>query len=196
MSRKIEVTLYTFKELNDKAKEKARAWWRELSAEDSLFSEGPKEDLKEVAKHMGWKVTDTYFSGFSSQGDGACFAGEWAASRVNVASLKGYAPKDEELHRIVAIIERVATRNPEAIASVRQSGHYMHENCTRFEYEDFSDAYRDEDEKLLTKATRDLMQWFYASLEEASEFEDSDKNIDEILTNNEQYEFTADGEAY
>lgn len=49
------VTLYTFEELSDKAKERARQWWRDASAQDE-FWDSIYEDADTVAGLMGIEI--------------------------------------------------------------------------------------------------------------------------------------------
>jgi len=46
------ITLYTFNELSDKAKDKARDWWRDLSINDAWY-----ESVYEDAEQVGLKIT-------------------------------------------------------------------------------------------------------------------------------------------
>ena len=66
--------VYKFSELDKSAKETAMQNWREghLDYEwwDFVF-----EDATEIGKLMGIDIDQIYFSGFASQGDGACFEG-------------------------------------------------------------------------------------------------------------------------
>src|SRR5690606_33296995 len=83
MPRVMETTVYTFDELSDKAKEKARDWYRDGQLDYDWW-----DSVYEMAQTAGWilgiemdhktkNVPAIYFSGFSSQGDGACFEGTY-----------------------------------------------------------------------------------------------------------------------
>jgi hypothetical protein len=78
------------------------------------------EDFKREMAAIGIEVDTMYFSGFYSQGDGACFEGrvnDWPKFLASV----GYT--------CPALIALAA----EAWGfSVKHSGHYYHENCTSF----------------------------------------------------------------
>lgn len=204
--KEITVKVYGITELNDKAKEKARAWYRE-DAFNFPWYESIYEDAGAVAARMGITIAAAdrgkglkiYFSGFSSQGDGACFEGAWAACDVKPGQVKEYAPQDVELHRIADIFEKVAKRYPNARFSVRHSGHYYHNRCTSFDVEivDENDnhieteiANQTHDE--LVEATRDFMLWIYRSLEKEYEWLNSDQQIDEAIQAND-YTFREDG---
>ena len=86
---------------------------------------------------IGIEVDTMYFSGFSSQGDGACFEGrvqDWPKFLNSV----GYT-----CPALIALADNVWT------LSVKHSGRYHHENCTLFTYDavspdDYSESERDE----------------------------------------------------
>ena len=66
---------YTYQELTDEAKENARQWWYEHGAEHEWW-DCAYECFKEDGKALGFDVDKINFSGFYSQGDGACWSGQ------------------------------------------------------------------------------------------------------------------------
>lgn len=143
-----ETKLYQFDELNERAKEKARDWFRQALCDDTYFSESVIADAADRAAEMGFNIRthavklmngstrydpSVFYSGFSSQGDGACFEGTWNAADVKADKLKESAPQDKDLHRIVDEFAKVAATYPNAFFSVKHSGHYYHELCTQFD---------------------------------------------------------------
>jgi hypothetical protein len=87
MPRTIEktVTLFTFDELEGRAKERARETLQRLATSDGFWHEGiTKVDAIECAKLAGFEIEQVMFTGFWSQGDGACFEGAWNADNVNM----------------------------------------------------------------------------------------------------------------
>lgn len=182
------INLYTFDELSDKAKEKARNWFREACAYDEWW-ENTFEDAKQIAKLMGIEIKNIYFRGFSSQGDGACFEGSYAHKVASVAAVKEYAPTDKELHRIVTALALAQSEWRNAIkATVKHSGHYYHSRCTDIDvtldysaWVDSEEATPDltlQAEENITELLRDFMEWVYVQLEKESEYQNSDENID------------------
>jgi len=153
------IELFQYSELSDRAKERARDWYREASSYDCDNSY-VIEDAATIAGFLGWDVNTRpvklmngttryepaiYWSGFCSQGDGAHFVGTWRASNVDAAKLREHAPEDTELHKIAAHIESVAAAAPHASASVAHRGHYQHELCTAFEFDGFAPELDDEE---------------------------------------------------
>lgn len=164
-----------------------------------------KSDMEEI----GIEVDDMYFSGFWSQGDGACFEGVVSDWPKFLASL-GY--KD------TALINHAADS---FTFRVRHSGRYYHENCTHFyadlcvpdsaDDQDFAERYgpypwdadcvrtaawmallngydstKLEDE--FQEAFKNHMRDLYVRLEQEHEYLTSDEAILESLDANDQLE--------
>lgn len=127
-------SVYSFSELSPKAREKAIDNHR-LSIREEWDGEQTIEDAKNVFGFAGFDISKVYYSGFSSQGDGACFEGSWYAKDVNPALMRENAPKDAELHRIADELKKLAEKCPEARFSVKHRGHYFHEYCTDFSFD-------------------------------------------------------------
>ena len=51
-----------------------------------------------------------WFSGFASQGDGACFDGTYAYAKGAVKAIRAHAPEDKELHRIADELQAIQRR--------------------------------------------------------------------------------------
>lgn len=191
--------IYKYEELSDCAKANARAWYRN-GDDDNFFAECVIDDAKEVAALMGWEIDKVYYSGFSYQGDGACFEGRLRYKKGCVERVAAYAPRDEKLQRIAKAWQDLQRRNFYALrASVKHRGHYQHEMCTEFECEDTRSNYgwlqNPEAEDDIKEIARDFMRWIYKRLEEAYEYSVSDEVVAENIIANE-YEFTADGKIY
>lgn len=195
--RTIKTDIYQFDELSDLAKEKARVWWRsgfELD-HDSIF-----EDVATIADLFGLDICRNgepaiYYTGFSSQGDGACFQGRYTYKPGALKAVKQYAPKDEDLHRIVAGLQ--AAQKPyfyKLTADCNHSGHYYHSGCMVVEVIHAEDEYRDigDGETELRDLLRQFADWIYSQLREAYFAEMEDDQVDDNIRANE-YEFTEDG---
>jgi hypothetical protein len=201
-------TLYQYSELSDKAKEKAREWYSGTQSEmfDQYGTEFVYEDAATIADLMGLDIRTRrinlkdgthrydpciYWSGFSSQGDGACFEGNWSAAKVQPGKAAEHAPKDEKIARIAAEFERIALANPGATASSKHSGHYYHALCMDIEcWDTDTDG---EADKALKEAFRDFANWIYRQLEKEYEYQTGDECATEALTHGD-WEFTESGE--
>ena len=187
-------TLYTFDELDDSAKETARQWYREGAFDWEWWD---FEDSKACGKILGIDIDKIYFSGFASQGDGACFEGSYSYAKGAVKAIKAYAPTDKTLHQIAEDLQSIQRRYfYQLSASVKHSGHYYHENCTEISVSDDRDGYGwdagIEAEDAITEALRDFMRWIYRQLESEYEYINSDEAVDESILINE-YTFDEEG---
>lgn len=209
----IETTVYTFDELSDKAKEKAREWYRELLDEQDYATHVIDDAACEVAKCLGvtfdrrpYKTVGgatryepkIYWSGFSSQGDGASFEGDWYSTGEALAKIKEYAPRDAMLHEIASMLDEAHNSAPGVIhawSNVR--GHYVHSGCMDIEMECVGDCYalEPEVERSVIGNLRQFANWVYKQLEESYEYASSDEAVDESLVANE-YTFTAEGKRF
>lgn len=143
-------------------------WW------DCTF-----EDAKAIGALMGFDIDNIYFSGFSSQGDGACFTGRLHYRKGAAAAVKAYAPLDLELHRIAAAWQEAHKAHGwKVTGTVKHSGHYSHENCTSFDFEDprrpWGDIRDGFDESTFIGPARDFMRWIYRQLEANYDYQKAD----------------------
>jgi hypothetical protein len=202
MARTETVTVYQFDELSADAKEKAREWWRKASEGDEWWG-ATYEDAERMAAILGITI-DTkhghgpaiYFSGFWSQGDGACFEGRYAYAPGSVQAIKAEAPKDKTLHAIAEALYRVQRPHGYGLtARVSNTGNSSHEYATLidvFKGDEEADA---ETAGHVADALRDFMRWIYRSLETEWEYQNADEQVDENIRANE-YDFTADGKRW
>ena len=197
MPREIKITVYMFDDLSAKAKEKARQWYRETLGNDG-FHEPVYEDAKQCLTLAGFTLDRIFYSGFSSQGDGACFEGGWKAEDVKPGKLKAHAPLDTTLHRIADEMESIAKRYPSAWMRVKHSGHYYHQYETVFDVVETVDDMPNGAEipgdvvEAIKETSRDAMEWIYNQLQKEWDFQNSDDTVDENIRANE-YEFDVDG---
>lgn len=223
-----QITTYQFTELSDKAKEKARDWYREGALHydwwDAVYEDTLSVavrlgiDISSKAKPPGERAPAIYFSGFASQGDGACFEGYWrhrdkpqrtspdAIFRKKALNtderytsfeeaIRGYAPQDETLHNIAKELDTYTN----CACGIRQEGNYSHEHTMRFthyvtnEHGDDDDTDEDETTNKVEETLKDFARWIYGRLEEEHDYLLSDEAVDESIISNE-YEFDEDGD--
>ncbi len=190
--------IYKYEELSDEAKAKARDWYRK-NDDDNSWSECIIDDAKEIAALMGWEIDKIYWSGFWSQGSGACFEGIMQYNKGCAKLVESYVPLDKELHRIAKAWQTLQGRSSYAlIAIVKHRGHYYHEMCTVFDCENtrnqhgLLNAGKEDDTK---EIARDFMRWIYRQLKTEYEYSVSDEVVAENIIAN-GYEFTEDGEIH
>jgi hypothetical protein len=193
MPRQRCTTVYKFDELSDEAKEQARAWYRG-HALDYQWYDGTFDDAQECLKLAGFKVERIFFSGFSSQGDGACFEGTWCAESAQpVKAMKQHAPKDKRLHAIAAAARDIAKQDGTAYARIKHRGHYYHEYETAFDFDTEKPGDNDTVDAAIVEVARDAMRWIYRRLEEQHDWLLADEQVDENIRIN-GHEFLESGE--
>lgn len=213
----IKTKVYEFNELSDKAKEKAREWFRNGYCDGEFDAEFIIEDAVTQGEAMGIEFAErqaklmsgktigkpiVYYSGFSSQGDGACFEGSWRALDVKPGKLAEHAPQDVELNRIAKEFERIALAFPNSSFSVKHRGHYYHKYETVFDVRIFDNDDNEIDtpessqaSEDLIETARDFMQWIYRQLEKDYNWRNKDAQVDENILANE-YTFTETGKRF
>ena len=202
--------LYTFDNLSDEAKEKARECYRAGGVSDD-WHEFVYDDFEAVCSVLGVTL-DTYtvrlhgggarqkpciwFRGFSSQGDGACFQGMYRYEKAASRKIREYAPQDSELHAIADDLQGIQRRNfYQLVVMISHRGRYSHEYSMQFVIERDNPGYQEmtaDAEETVTEALRDLARWIYRQLRQEYDYQTSDAVVDEILTINE-YTFTDSG---
>lgn len=211
MPRTIEKLLYKFDELSDRSKEKARDWWRQCENQDSSFHEFVIDDAETIGEMLGIEFRTRsvrlmgggvrhepciFWSGFSSQGNGACFEGTYLYEKGAAKKIREHAPQDTVLHAIADSLQDVQRRYFYRLrANVDHADHhYSHSRTTRIEVtnpETYADVPQD-DEDMIANELRNFMDWIYQQLEKEYDYTMSDENVDESILLNE-YEFYEDG---
>ena len=209
----IETTVYRLGELSDAAKDTARAWYRQVGFDDDWF-EFVYDDFERVCMILGVDLKTVpvrlygggtrqkpciWFSGFWSQGDGACFEGRYRHAKGASRAIRDHAPKDGELHRIADALQAIQRRNFYQLqASVTHRDRYYHEYCMAISVERDSPTWQDmtaDAEDIVIETLRDLARWLYRQLEREHEYLTSDDAVDEAITANE-YTFTETGRRF
>lgn len=181
-------TVYNYEELSEAGKHKALQ--DHIDCDDGFFADCVIEDAKEIAALMGWEIEKIYYSGFWSQGDGACFEGIMRYAKGCTKTVKSYATRDAELHRIAQAWQDLQRKNFYSLrASVKHRGMYYHEFCTVFDCEDTRENHgyleNPETEKEIIEIARDFMRWVYKQLQDAYEYETSEENFAELCKAND-----------
>jgi hypothetical protein len=210
--RTVETSVYDFTELTDAAKDKARTWFRETIDHD--WWDSVTDDIEQICPILGVTLATSpvrlmgggtrqkpciWFSGFWSQGDGACFEGRYAYAPRASLRIRDYAPQDTELHRIADALQRLQRDNfYQLTAVIRHRGRDCHAYCMAIDVERDSPTghpivNRGDDD--LIEALRDLANWLYRALEREYEFLTSDEIVDEGMSAN-GYTFTAEGRRF
>lgn len=187
-----------FTELDDEAKEKAREWMLEATAQDDWYADDVIRDWQTMLGYLGFRVPNIYYSGFWSQGDGACFTGSWRLDRVDYAGFASarseqMAEKYGSWFREKHALMKFGGFPDECCVTLSHSGLYYHESSITFSYDCDEEQFGEEFEKEFEEECRDLMRAIYKQLEDEYEYRMSDDAIDEAIKANE-YDFNELGE--
>ncbi len=185
------VTVYKFNELSDSVKKKVVQKERENF---EFFDEATLEDAEKLLEVFGFSDIEIQYNGFYSQGDGASFTGKFNSSRLNLERMIDYAPKELVLHDIAKQIKEVCNRYEIVTFSLyRASHHYSHEKTvgiddtffyqkdTNEEIVEWNDTQKN-DEDYLLNLSRHIMRWIYNQLKTEYEYQMSDEQIIQQLT--------------
>lgn len=206
--RKVCFDVYTFDELSDAAKEVARRWMRAALRMDTEWYDQVYEDAEGMANLLGITINprpahsrggvrsipSIWFTGFSSQGDGACFEGEYRYAPT-IKAMAEAAPVDKQLNHIAFELELLQSQHRNGLrALTTQRGRYCHSSSMEVEvwHEDDEEEVSEAVQKELAGLLRAFADWIYKQLEEESDHRATDEYVDEQLRAQE-FEFTIDG---
>ena len=200
-------TLYQFDELSPEAQRHALEEQARYEADD-FDHEFVFDDAATIADLFGLDIRQTrktrmngehhyaptiYYSGFCSQGDGACFEGSYSYKPGALKAVKEYASEDKELHRIVKALQDIQRKNfYQLTARTKHSGHYYHSGCMSVE------VARSDDKEMVNgliveECLRDFADWIYKQLENEYDYRTSEEACREAIEAN-NYEFTEKGD--
>jgi hypothetical protein len=195
-----------YDELSDEAKENAVEWMQRTESE-IYDGDWVIQEWKETLKYLGFTFVDILWSGFSCQGDGACFTADWRAGHVEPEELIRRI-SSEQMDQFgrqfiewgsLNKLDDAAGGGDEAMfpsATLKHEGRYYHENSVQF-YFDWEDTdgeeWQGEFEENFTDLCRDIMKLIYKDLEADYDWATGEENAVELICANE-YEFDEDGD--
>lgn len=214
--RTIEKTIYQFHELSDEAKSKALEKAREYVYQEPGDWDHVIDYAVDVGAWMGFDLMQrrttlldgkwnyapsVFFSGFWSQGDGACFEATYSYGK-NAKALIALNSGGTDKATLSALADRLQALQKSHFyslrASVSHTGHYYHEysmsydlscDCKRCQgYNPGAEA-----EEEFREICADFARWIYRTLKREYEYQSSDERLIEMIEANE-YEFDEDGE--
>lgn len=213
MPQIIATTVYHLTELPEGAKDRARAWYRQGGFDHDWYA-AAYEDFQRIAEILGIRLNTRtvrlvggrtredpciWFTGFSSQGDGASWTGTYAYRKSAAADLRAYAPQDHTLHGIAERLQAAQRQNfYQLSAKVAHRGNYYHAysmDITVTRGSPSSQEVVEDAEAILVDALRDLANWLYRQLEQEYDYLTSDESVDETLIAN-GYTFTEEGRRF
>lgn len=210
--RTIETNVYKFDELSDSAKEKARDWYRQFVFTESHDWEFTFNEIVEIAAIIGIVITHKsnnpnasykepciYFSGFSNQGDGANFLGNYSYAKGAVSTIKKNYPYDSHLISITENLQALQSKNFYGIeCKITPTRRYFSiETETKITFPNNSPSWETVDnvDNNIRVIFREFCSWIYEQLEQEYYYQNSDEVIDECMAASD-YEFTIEGKRY
>lgn len=184
--RQINVTVYSFDELNEQAKEKARDWYRGCIETDDF--QPTIDSLMENVAKLGFSHVDLYWSVGYCQDDHATLEGRWIATDCRdfdkieeEGQPEGFLAIAKEFHELSLLYAEGAFR-------------FVKSRVEIIEHEPELE-YVGEGARIMRKfisATKELNKWLYHELRAEDEYLNSPECIDEALISM-SYDFLEDG---
>lgn len=201
-------TVYTIHELSEEAREKAIENHRDWNTSDEFWFEmwsvngKPGDIVLEKGIENGFNITRFYFSGFWSQGDGACFQAD--------VDYEEYILKNKLGNKYRTLLNHA--RVDGGSLTIKTHGMYSHAYSMQLEdydhyfnaTDDTSRAWQaaekagaqaDELAEMILDHGRDLANEFYRQLEKEYDYLSGDEQVIDSLDINEML-FTEDGNDY
>lgn len=188
-----QTTVFSFEELSEKAQAKAIEKECQTLGEN-WTAEYAIESCNEWLRMLGFSDTKIYYSGFWSQGDGACFIGDYAFKKDTVEKITTEFPKFTELQDVAKRLYDLQVKTGYSLgASILHCGRYYHENSMEFtiDMEDFN-CEVEEDFIFICK---DIARMIYKYLYECYESETSEDYAKEVILDKD-FQFLECGKLY
>ena len=211
MSKIIQTEVFEYDELDERAKEIARAWFSQHYPEFEWWDDC-YERIKDVGEILGFefdKKRDSIAAYFDTD-RGAYFAfhGGWTFKAGATKAIRAYDPKDDELHRIARELFKAARRtcwnvsarvraerNDASIRVDTDDWFYSPQNeLSPLQWDARREAQK-EIEEAIQEAIQDFCHWALKLLKAELEYLQSEENIEEMIRINE-YTFTKDGRRF
>lgn len=195
----IEITIYKFDELSEESKAKSIEKLYDINVDFHDWWEGVYEGFNTGNVTEYFEVGKMYFSGFSSQGDGAMFEYEGITGKLFHEAIDSLKLPNWKRQAMKA----AGTFSGKG----KQSGMYYHEkSCSHVLYFESEDAHRDNIielfynqhealENYIESKYEDLARSLYADLEKEYDYRTGKEAVIESIKANE-YEFTEDGKIH
>lgn len=184
--------VYQYHELSPAAQEIARQWWVGCLGEQNWW-EDTKDEFHELLEAIGFGQVQSGFSGFSSQGDGAHFEGDWTYPANWKTTLEDWGNPPPVVSACRAL-QAVAHRNIYKTAfSIVHRSRYQHSGGMRIDCAEWVGGESGEND--IEQACRQIADWYYARLRDEWDFLSSPEQCAEAMEAN-GYTFTNDGKRF
>ena len=191
MSKIIQETVYTIDELKEQFPEvykKAIEKNQDINT-DFEWYDFIEADYIEQLEKIGFYDIEIQFSGFWSQGDGACFSGNWYKDRVDLSKVDIEEIYSDSIKNLYGTLVEITNSCSDGSFCITTSGRYCHENTMSIDGEFYDESgefiYMDDD-RILSEC-KCIAREIYRSLEEDYTYLTSEPSILETLQCNEYY---------
>lgn len=207
--RTVEVAIYQFNELSDKAKEAARQWWRDCENQD-FETDFLYDDFVNMGRLLGVEINTRpvklmgggtrhdpcIYWMLHNQGAGACFEGSYRyAKGARAAIAKESGDSEKELMDIADRLQSIQRGYFYNLsAKIQHNSRSVHERSMSIEVYDYrtgNDAPTGAHLEVV-ECMVDFARWMHKRIEAEYDYRMSDEQVDESIRANE-YEFTEAG---
>ena len=191
MSRIIEETVYTIQELKNNYPEAYKKAIEKNSDINTAFEwyDFIEEDYIAQLEKIGFYDVKIQFSGFWSQGDGACFIGKWYKDRADLNKIDLEEIYSPEIKNLYYSLLDLTNSYMDSCFSLTDSGRYYHENSMHIDGEactENGESVEFDFDPILSEC-KSIACEIYRSLEEDYEHLTSEPVILETLQCNNYY---------
>ena len=185
----IPINLYSFEELAPAVQQQVVERERYINVDDSFWYEPIIEYWTDKLHQRGFEEAKILFSGFGSQGDGACFT-----ATVNIDQFL-------QAHKLQRHFRKVFTAAKQSLlwVSIRHSYRYCFATSTDVEIQYDGDQEIDDElerfERVIQEEREKLGNAIYRSLEEEFAYQMSDEVVEETLVAT-AYDYLSDGRRF
>ena len=184
----LQTKIYSFSELSKDAKAKAVESLRDINVDYDNWHDYIIEDYTEKLEALGYRNIKIFYSGFWSQGDGACYTAkvdiyEWLKAHKLSNKYKALFNVSKE-GGISATISHSSHYYYSTSTSLEESGIWEESTKVQSQYGEI--------EKLILAEREQMGNELYRALESAYEEEQKDENVINTIEANE-YSFLEDG---
>lgn len=189
--------LYKFEELSEEAQDRAVEKNWDICLHDYWWSDLKDNFETEIAPMFGLSIDNIYWSGFYSQGDGACFTGsfEYVPGMLDLARNYLYKTGSKDLYDIAKRLAEVQRKAFYQLhGNIKHRGHYNHSGCTDFTVYRGDNLANDDEENSIKEIYRELMDYFYRTILQVEYDFLTSRDCIEAHLEDSDYEFNEEGE--
>lgn len=192
-------TFKSFDEFCKDGQEDIMEKYRDYLVDDNTWCQLTIESFKEALQVVGFDGVEIYFSGFWSQGDGACFVGNYTYTKGAKSKIEKEFPKDVALKTLAENLQQFQRKEfYQASVDLKHNDRYYHEYSVRVGYSENlktgNELTYEQDAEFL-EICKEFMCHIYSTLRNEYDFQTNEglkefflNNSDSIIFDVEDYE--------